>query len=88
MAKETFTLTNDLGLHARAAAKFVEVTNRFLSDIIVSRGTTSIDGKSIMGIISMSIQKGDTIEISINGVDEVDAMTTIEKLISEELHQL
>lgn len=83
--KRVLEIKNKLGLHARAAAKFVQVTNRFKSEIIVSSGTTTFDGKSIMGLLSIGVKKGEEIELSISGVDEEEAFKAIEKLINEEL---
>ncbi len=88
MIKKTLNITNDSGLHARAAGKFVEMTNQFSSEIYVSKEHIMIDGKSIMGIISMGVHKGDEIEVTIEGVDEREAMEAIENLIVNELSKL
>ena len=74
MIKTTLNITNDSGLHARAAGRFVELTNQYSSEIYVAKEHIMIDGKSIMGIISMGIHKGDEIEVTVEGVDEREAM--------------
>lgn len=88
MVKKAMRITNKSGLHARAAGRFVEITNRFGSEIYVSKDNIMIDGKSIMGIISMGIHKGDIIEITIDGVDEKEAMASIETLIESGLDSM
>ncbi len=85
MIKKTLKITNDSGLHARAAGRFVELTNQFGSEIYISMDHIMIDGKSIMGIISMGIQKDAEIVISVEGVDEREAMDAIEGLLLNEL---
>ncbi|MEA1975166.1 MAG: HPr family phosphocarrier protein [Bacillota bacterium] len=86
--KETFVIKNELGLHARAAAKFVEITNAFDSEIIVTVGNSTFDGKSIMGLLSIGIKKGEEIIVSISGRDEEDAFKAIDKLINEDLLEM
>jgi len=83
--KKTFVIKNELGLHARAAAKFVEVTNKFESEIIVTIADCTFDGKSIMGLLSIGIKKGDEIDVAISGSDENDAFIAIKKLLDEDL---
>jgi phosphocarrier protein len=83
--KAEFEIKNELGLHARAAARFVEVTNKFKSEIIINVDNFSFDGKSIMGLLSLGINKGDTIEIYISGPDQEDAMKEIDQLINKDL---
>jgi len=83
--KETFVIKNELGLHARAAAKFVEITNKFESEIIVTIEDCTFDGKSIMGLLSIGIKKGDEIDVAISGIDEKEALAAIKKLLEEDL---
>ena len=74
-------IPNRLGLHARAAAKFVHVASRFKSQIRVSRENRVIDGKSIMGILLLAAPFGASIAISADGPDEGDAITELCKLV-------
>jgi phosphocarrier protein len=67
-------IVNPLGLHARAAAKFVHVASRFLSSIRVSRLGREMDGKSIMGLLLLSAAQGSAITIIADGPDERDAL--------------
>jgi len=75
------TIVNPLGLHARAAAKFVHVAGGFLSAIRVTRGAREIDGKSIMGLLLLSAARGSTITISADGSDEDDAVAALAALV-------
>ena len=68
------TIINPLGLHARAAARFVHVASRFVSSIRVSRLGREIDGKSIMGLLLLSAAQGSSITITVDGPDEHDAL--------------
>ena len=81
MIRKELTIINKLGLHARAAAKFVSCASRFGSQIEVARDTKLVNGKSIMGVMMLGATKGSTIELIISGDDESEAMTAIETLI-------
>lgn len=82
MLQQTTTIVNKLGLHARAAAKFVTQASLFESNINVKRNNQDINGKSIMGVMMLAAAKGSEIEISIDGVDEAQAMQSILELIA------
>ncbi len=75
------TITNRLGLHARAAAKFVHLASRFRAQIHVSRDGRVMDGKSIMGILLLAPACGTTITIAVDGPDEQDALTALCQLV-------
>jgi len=79
--ESTITITNPLGLHARAAAKFVHTAGRFVSRIRVSRGGREMDGKSIMGLLLLAASQGTSITISTAGPDEADAMAALCDLV-------
>jgi phosphotransferase system HPr (HPr) family protein len=74
-------IPNRLGLHARAAAKFVHVATRFKSQIRVAREHRVIDGKSIMGILLLAAPCGASITISADGPDEHEAVAELCKLV-------
>ena len=76
-----FTIKNKLGLHARAAANFVRTSNKFCSDIKVKKDGIEIDGKSILGILSLAAIKGTHIEVIADGDDCERAIKEIEDLI-------
>ena len=83
MLNKEITIINKLGLHARAAAKFVSLASGFSSDINISRNGKTVNGKSIMGVMMLAASCGSTIELSINGDDEENAMQQIEQLIQD-----
>jgi phosphocarrier protein HPr len=73
----TVTVVNQLGMHARAAAKFVHLATRFQSQVRVERRGREIDGKSILGLLLLAAANGTAVTISAEGVDEqamVDAL--------------
>jgi phosphocarrier protein len=81
MKKKELIIKNKLGLHARAAAKIVSVTNKFDSNITITNGDIIADAKSIMKILMLAAPKGTEIEISASGKDEDRALKTLETLI-------
>jgi phosphocarrier protein len=74
-------IKNRLGLHARAAAKFVHLASRYRAQIRVARGARVVDGKSIMGILLLAAAHGTTIAITADGVDEQEALTALCDLV-------
>ena len=81
MTSRAVTVTNQLGLHARAAARFVHVATRYASQIRVGRDGKSMDGKSIMGILLLAAARGTTLTISAEGQDEADAVEALVRLV-------
>jgi len=75
------TIINRLGLHARAAAKFVHLAGTFVSRVTVSREGTRVDGKSILGLLTLAASKGTKLRLSIQGDDEVEAGAQLAELI-------
>ena len=75
------TVSNPLGLHARAAARFVHAASAFRSHVRVPSGTREIDGKSIMGLLLLAAAQGSRITISVSGPDENDALTALCALV-------
>jgi len=74
-------IQNSLGLHARAAAKFVHTAGRFVAHVRVSRGGREVDGKSIMGLLLLAAAQGSSIRITANGTDEEDALSALCALV-------
>ena len=81
MRKQSITIVNKLGLHARAAAKLVKLASTFASDIQVKRQQRQVNGKSIMGVMMLAASKGTEIELAISGADEEAAMEQLSMLI-------
>lgn len=70
------------GLHARPAALFVQVASRFKSEIRVKKGKEEVDGKSIMGLLTLAATRGSTIEVTAQGPDAEEALLTLEQLVA------
>ncbi len=83
MQTKTLTIVNKLGLHARAAAKFVQTASAFEAEITINSGHREVSGKSIMGIMMLAAGKGKEISVSAVGKDEKEAMKAIEDLIND-----
>jgi phosphocarrier protein HPr len=81
MMTRSVTVTNPLGLHARAAARFVHLASKFASQIHVARGSKVMDGKSIMGILLLAAARGMTLTISADGPDEASAVDSLIELV-------
>jgi phosphocarrier protein len=81
MVSRTVTVRNQLGMHARAAARFVHAASAFESHIRVGRGSRVMDGKSIMGVLLLAAARGSAITISADGADEVQALDALCQLV-------
>jgi phosphocarrier protein len=77
----TFVIVNSLGLHARAAAQLVQTANRYRAEVHVEKDGMEVNGKSIMGVLTLAAAKGATISISIEGEDAETAMCALAKLV-------
>lgn len=76
------TIINRLGLHARAATKFVNLASRFASDIRLSKGHRCVDGKSIMGVMMLAASKGTELTLEAEGDDAQAAIDALHDLIN------
>jgi len=74
-------IRNALGLHARAAARFVHTASRFRSRVTVSRNGRTMDGKSILGILLLAASRGATLHLTAEGEDEAAAVAALVTLI-------
>jgi phosphocarrier protein len=81
VTSQSVTVVNQLGMHARAAAKFVHLATRYESRVKVAREAREIDGKSIMGILLLAAARGSTITISAEGRDELGAVDALVALV-------
>jgi phosphocarrier protein HPr len=83
-AKEV-TITNETGLHARPAQKFVETAGKFVSDIkIVKEDGREADAKSILGVMSLGLEKGTTVTLRAEGNDEAEAIQALAELVENQ----
>ncbi len=81
MLDKTVTIVNKLGLHARAAAKFVTLASSFASDIKLARDGQEVNGKSIMGVMMLAASRGTDIRLIADGSDEHEAIEKLTELI-------
>lgn len=81
MLSRTITIINKLGLHARAASKFVKTSSSFACEINVKKDQKEINGKSIMGVMILAAAEGTEIKIIANGDDEAQALDALEQLV-------
>jgi phosphotransferase system HPr (HPr) family protein len=84
LIKKKLVVKNNQGLHARPAAIFVQVANKFESQIIVRRDQEEVNGKSIMGILMLGAESGSVITIEAKGGDAQSAVDELEKLVGSE----
>ena len=82
MTSRTVVVVNQLGMHARAAAKFVRVATRYQARVRVARDAREMDGKSIMGILLLAAARGTSITISAEGADEDEAVQALVALVA------
>ena len=71
------TVVTALGLHARAAARFVRIACAYRSQVRVGRGSRIVDGKSILGLLLLAAARGSQLDISAEGADEADALAAL-----------
>jgi len=83
MQTRNFTIINRLGLHARAAAQLVQTANKFSSEMTLVKDDIEVNGKSIMGILLLAAPKGTELVVTVEGVDEEQAMAVVAALIED-----
>jgi phosphocarrier protein HPr len=85
MVEKRVRIVNVLGLHARAAARFVRAASRFRSRVMITKDGTTTDGKSILGILFLAATAGTEIVIAASGEDEAQAIETLATLVADGL---
>lgn len=88
MIKTKITIINQLGLHARASAKFVATASKFISQLKVTRGSQTVNGKSIMGIMMLAASKGSELILEIEGEDEIEMEKMMVTLINNRFGEI
>ena len=83
MIKTSITITNKLGLHARASAKLTKLASSFQSDVFLSRNDRRVNAKSIMGVMMLAAGIGTVVELETTGPDEQAATDAIAVLIND-----
>lgn len=87
MLEKKAKIINKLGLHARAAAKFVKIANRFESSVKIEKDGVVVDGKSILGILTLAAVRGTQIKLSVSGKDEQATLKALVKLIENKFEE-
>ena len=85
--RRNYTISNQKGLHARAAAEFVKVASQFEAAITVVRGSTTANGKSIMSLLILAAPKGSAIEVEAQGADAAPALDALGELIDAKFRE-
>ena len=83
MIKKSVTISNKLGLHARASAKLTKLAGSYPCEVWLSRGDRRINAKSIMGVMMLAAGLGSTVELETNGQQEEEAMNSIVQLMED-----
>ena len=87
MLERIFTINNKLGLHARPSAIFVQLTSKYKSKVRVVKNNQEVDGKSIMGLMTLAAEYGSNIQIIVDGEDEQELMSEIAKLVENKFNE-
>lgn len=87
MIRKVFKIKNRLGLHARPAALLVKTAGKFKSDIKIAKDGYTVNGKSIMGVLTLAAEAGSEIEVIVDGEDQEEALTAIEELIENKFYE-
>ena len=80
-------IKNKLGLHARAAALLVQTLNRFSAEVKISKDGQVVDGKSILGVLTLAATRGSKIHVEAKGEDAEEAVRAIEKLVEKKFNE-
>lgn len=80
-------IINKLGMHARAAAQFVQLASSFSSNIEIEKDNQRVNGKSIMGVMMLAASKGSNVTLHADGEDENDSINKLEELINNRFNE-
>jgi len=82
--EKDITIKNPQGLHARPAAMFVQIATKYDSEVTIEKDGERVNGKSIMGLLTLGAQQGSTVHLVVEGDDAQDAMQELEDLLTKE----
>ena len=85
--RKKIEIRNRLGLHARAAALLVQTVSRFAADVKISKDGQIVDGRSIVGVLTLGAAKGSKIRVEAKGEDAEEAACAIENLVEQKFHE-
>jgi len=88
IVEKIVVIKNKQGLHARPAALFVQIANKFDSDVVVSKGKAKVNGKSIMGIMMLEAGRGSKVTITTKGEDAQQAIAELENLLLSDIEDI
>jgi phosphocarrier protein HPr len=83
MLSRELPIVNKLGLHARAATRLVTLASGYRSEVRIARKGRVVNGKSIMGVMMLAAARGTTIEVSVEGEDEVETLEALTRLVAD-----
>ena len=84
---KTLEIKNKLGLHARAAALLVQTINKFEAEVTIAKDGQTVDGRSIMGVLTLAATQGSTIHLEAKGREAEAVLAAVEKLIDQKFHE-
>ncbi len=87
MQEKLLIIKNKYGLHARPAAKFVEIASRYSADVTLIKDGVDVNGKSIMGVLMLAAEKGDEITLKTNGKDEVELAQVLVDFLATDMDE-
>jgi phosphocarrier protein HPr len=87
MIEKAFDIKNSSGLHARPAALLVRITGKYKSEVFIEKDGYKVNGKSIMGVMTLAAESGSTIIVTAEGEDEQEVMNAVEELIESKFNE-
>jgi len=84
MVEKEIKIKRDVGLHARPAANFVKTAEKFKSKVWLTKNGIRVNGKSILSILSLAVEKGSKVILSVEGVDEEEAFKALKEILEKE----
>jgi phosphocarrier protein len=87
VVERTVRIVNELGLHARPAAEFVKVASRFQAEVALGRDDMMVNGKSVLGVMTLAAECGSELTIRAEGADAEEAMAALQALVQNGFHE-
>ena len=87
MTDRVFIVSNKMGLHARPAAMFVQATHKFQSQVTVEKDGQEVDGKSIMGVLTLAAESGSKLKVTADGPDEAEMLDALQALFERKFDE-
>ncbi len=87
MIEKQFIVKNKLGLHARSAGVFVQITNKYKSNVRVLKNDQEVDGKSVMGLMTLAAESGSVLKIIVDGEDEKELIDELIQFFENKFYE-